>query len=66
MPSNQTNKAVVCPSCGELAKADIYTSVNVTNHPDMRDKVLEESCSRGAVRHAAIRRGSPTLFSTMI
>ena len=41
MPSNQTNKAVVCPSCGELGKADIYTSVNVTNHPDMRDKVLE-------------------------
>ena len=41
MPENKVNKAVVCPMCGELGKAEIYTNVNVTKHPDFRERVLE-------------------------
>ncbi len=40
MPENKVNKAVVCPMCGELGKAEIYTSVNVTKKKDFRDRVL--------------------------
>ena len=41
MPENKVRKAVVCPMCGELGKAEIYTSVNVANHPAFRAKVLD-------------------------
>ncbi len=41
MPDNKVNKAVVCPMCGELGKAEIYTSVNVTKAPGFRPRVLE-------------------------
>ena len=40
MSDIMTIKAVVCPACGELGKAEIFTSVNVTKHPGLRDKVL--------------------------
>lgn len=40
MPENKVNKAVVCPMCGELGKAEIYTSVNVTKHKEFRESVL--------------------------
>ncbi len=41
MPNSKVIKAVVCPECGELGKAEIYTSVNATVHKELRDKVLE-------------------------
>ena len=40
MPNNKINKAVVCPMCGEMGKARIFTSVNVTVSPALREKVL--------------------------
>ena len=40
MSDIMTIKAVVCPASGELGKAEIFTSVNVTKHPGLRDKVL--------------------------
>lgn len=40
MPEKKINKAVVCPMCGELAKAEIYTSVNATVNKALRDRVL--------------------------
>ena len=40
MPDNKVNKAIVCPMCGEMSKAEIYTSVNVTVNRDFRSKVL--------------------------
>ncbi len=36
MPDSKVNKAVVCPMCGEMSKAEIYTSVNVTVNRDFR------------------------------
>ena len=41
MAENRVNKAVVCPMCGELGKAEIFTSVNVTKHKDYRARVLD-------------------------
>ena len=40
MPNNKVVKAIVCPMCGELSKAEIYTSVNPTVNKKVRDKVL--------------------------
>lgn len=40
MPDNIVNKAIVCPMCGELGKAEIYTSVNITTNKSLRSKVL--------------------------
>ena len=41
MPEKKVIKAVVCPMCGELGKAEIYTSVNATVNKEQRDKVLD-------------------------
>ncbi len=41
MSENKTNKAVVCPMCGELGKAEIYTSVNVVKNKSYRERVLD-------------------------
>ena len=41
MPEKKVIKAVVCPMCGELGKAEIYTSVNATVDRDQREKVLD-------------------------
>lgn len=41
MPDNKMNKAVVCPMCGELGKAEIYTSVNVARDKSFRARVLD-------------------------
>ena len=39
----KTKKGVVCPMCGELGKAEIFTSVNVSNNPEFRASVLSGS-----------------------
>lgn len=41
MADNVIVKAIVCPMCGELSKAEIYTSVNPTVKKGMRDRVLD-------------------------
>lgn len=43
MSENKVKKAVVCPMCGEVGKADIYTSVNVSLNADLRERVLDGS-----------------------
>ena len=41
MPDNKVTKAIVCPMCGELSKAEIYTSVNHTVNKRIRNKVVD-------------------------
>ena len=41
MPEKKVNKAVVCPMCGELSKAVVYTSVNATVDKEQRERVLD-------------------------
>lgn len=43
MPDNKVTKAIVCPMCGELSKAEIYTSVNSTKNKTLRVSVLNGS-----------------------
>ena len=43
MSESKTVKAVVCPMCGELGKAEIYTSVNVVKNKSCRGRVLDGS-----------------------
>lgn len=40
MPKSIINKAIVCPMCGELSRAEIYTSVNSTLSKELRNRVL--------------------------
>ncbi len=41
MSDYKVSKAVVCPMCGELSKAEIYTSVNVTINKSLRNKIVD-------------------------
>lgn len=67
MSENKVNKAVVCPKCGEMNKAEIYTGVNVTKHKEYRGRVLSgslfewncPSCGYNA------RLAYPTLYNDM-
>ena len=43
MSENKVNKAVVCPKCGEMNKAEIYTSVNAVRHKGFRAGMLSGS-----------------------
>ena len=65
MPEKKITKAIVCPMCGEMSKADVYTSINpsVTKGAEER---LTVSFLRGNVRHADTPQGSHIRFSTMI
>lgn len=39
-------KKVVCPKCSQVFDAKLYLSVNVTNHPRLRDDILDKSLFR--------------------
>ena len=41
MPEKNVTKAIVCPMCGELSKAEIYTSINPAHDKTIRKKVLD-------------------------
>ena len=41
--SRTITKEVTCPACQEKSQAKLWTSVNVTLEPDLRDAVLNES-----------------------
>lgn len=41
--SNIIKKRVVCPKCDSSTEAELYTSINVTNHRELRKKALDES-----------------------
>lgn len=41
--SNIIKKNIVCPKCNESTEAKLYTSINVTNHKELREQALSES-----------------------
>lgn len=67
MPENKVNKAIVCPSCGELRKAEIYTSVNATVNKKLRDSVLDGSLFRWTCSECGktVRLTYPVLYNDM-
>lgn len=67
MPYNVVNKAIVCPMCGELSRAEIYTSVNDTKDKSLRSKVLSGelfSWSCPSCKYSA-RLNYPILYNDM-
>lgn len=66
MPEKKITKAIVCPMCGEMSKADVYTSINPSVTKGVREERLTVSFLRGNVRHADTPQGSHIRFSTMI
>lgn len=51
--SDKVIKAIVCPGCGELSKAEIHTSINPARDKTIRKECLTESCLISDVRPAA-------------
>ncbi len=41
--SKSVSKSVVCPHCGKSAAAKMWTVVNVTKNPELREKIFDES-----------------------
>lgn len=41
--SNIIKKRIVCPKCDEATETELYTSINVTNHRDLRTLAMNES-----------------------
>ena len=39
--SDKVIKAIVCPGCGELSKAEIHTSINPARDKTIRKRVLD-------------------------
>ena len=65
--SNIIHKRILCPKCGESTETDLYTSVNVTNHKDLRAKVMNESLFKWTCQscgHTA-RLTYPVLYNDM-
>lgn len=65
--SNIIKKKVVCPECDESTEATLYTSVNVTNHKELREQALNESLFKWTCKgcgHTA-RLTYPMLYNDM-
>lgn len=41
MPEKKITKAIVCPMCGEMSKADVYTSINPSVTKGVRRRALD-------------------------
>lgn len=44
--TNMIVKKISCPKCGCTGEVKLYTSINVTNHKDLREKTMDESLFR--------------------
>lgn len=65
--SNIIKKRIVCPRCNESTEAALYTSINVTNHKELREKAMNESLFKwtcSSCGHSA-RLTYPTLYNDM-
>ena len=40
--SNIIKKRIVCPKCDETTEATLYTSINVTNHKELREQTMND------------------------
>lgn len=44
--ANTIIKKISCPQCGDTGEVKLYTSINVTNHKELRAKTMDESLFR--------------------
>lgn len=65
--SNIIKKRIVCPKCDETTEATLYTSINVTNHKELRARAMDESLFKWTCKscgHVA-RLTYPVLYNDM-
>ena len=65
--SNIIKKRIVCPKCDETTEATLYTSINVTNHKELREQTMNEALFKWTCRscgHVA-RLTYPVLYNDM-
>ena len=48
--SNIIKKRIVCPKCDETTEATLYTSINVTNHKELREQTMNEALFKWTCR----------------
>ncbi len=64
---NIIKKKVVCPQCDAVTEVELHTSINVTSHPELREKAMNESLFRFTCKkcgHTA-RLTYPVLYNDM-
>lgn len=65
--SNIIKKSIVCPQCNESTEASLYTSINVTNHKELREKTMDESLFKWTCHSCgySARLTYPVLYNDM-
>lgn len=62
--STGITKDIVCPSCGQTQKLDLYTSINSEENPELRRDILRESIFDWECRHCGYiaQMAYPTIY----
>ena len=62
--STGITKDIVCPSCGQTQKLDLYTSINSEENPELRRDILRESVFDWECRHCGYiaQMAYPTIY----
>ena len=60
-------KEIVCPKCNEVTEGKLYTSVNATNNPHLRNEILEGNLFRWRCHSCGhqVRLNYPMLYNDM-
>lgn len=65
--ANEIKKMIACPRCNTSTQATLYTSINVTNQPQLREKVLDGSLFKWVCKDCgySARLTCPVLYNDM-
>ena len=60
-------KEIICPKCNQITEGKLYTSVNATNNPHLRNEILEENLFRWRCHSCGheVRLNYPLLYNDM-
>lgn len=59
-------KEIICPQCNAVTEGKLYTSINATNNPHLRNEVLEEKFLIGHVTLVVTRQDLHILYCITI
>ena len=62
--STAITKDIVCPTCGQTQKLELYTSINAEENPELRRDILRESVFDWECRHCGYtaQMAYPTIY----
>lgn len=65
--ANIITKKIACPKCNDSTEATLYTSINVTNNRDLREKVMDGSLFKWTCKSCgySARLTCPVLYNDM-